>query len=266
MNFSKKNHDLVRQNEKNVKKSQKHDVNLQKNSTLYFQIGLILCLLATYFLMDMKFLTTENLIPNDGRENETEKVFSMVDFKIFEESVKKIKPKEVRKRAVVTNTINVVKNDFVLKTAKTEIITPDQNTSNTRSNPDNNAKAPKDLNKTVILDLVEQVPIFPGCEKLTTNGERKACMSEKISRLVRRKFDTSVGNELGLSGEQIIHVQFKIDKTGNVADIKTNAKFSQLEKETKRVISKIPKMEPGKQKNKNVSVMYTLPIKFQVFN
>jgi len=53
MNFSKKNHELVGQNEQNVTKSQKHDLNLQKTSTLYFQVGLILTLLATYGLFEM---------------------------------------------------------------------------------------------------------------------------------------------------------------------------------------------------------------------
>jgi len=37
-----KSHSIAGQGNKNVQKSQKHDANLQKNSTLYFQIGLIL--------------------------------------------------------------------------------------------------------------------------------------------------------------------------------------------------------------------------------
>jgi protein TonB len=44
------------------KKSQKHDVNLQTNSTLYFQIGLILCLLGTYALFEMQFVDQKILI------------------------------------------------------------------------------------------------------------------------------------------------------------------------------------------------------------
>ena len=36
-------------------KPRKHDANLQKNSTLNFQIGLILCLLGTYGVFEMKF-------------------------------------------------------------------------------------------------------------------------------------------------------------------------------------------------------------------
>jgi len=43
-------HELIRQNEQNVKKPQKHDANLQKNSTIYFQVGLILCLFMVYGL------------------------------------------------------------------------------------------------------------------------------------------------------------------------------------------------------------------------
>lgn len=265
MNFSKKNHELVRQNEKNVKKSQKHEVNLQKNSTMYFQIGLILCLLATYFLMDMKFVTSEIDIPNRDDDAEIAEVFSN-NIEIYKAPIRKAKPKVERRRTVITNEINVVKNDFVIKTPTKEIITQQQNTTSKKVSHTASVKPSKDTNQTLILDLVEQVPIFPGCEKLSTNGERKACMSEKISKLVQRKFNTSIGDDLGLSGKQIIHVQFKIDKTGNVADIQTNAKYSQLEKEAKRVIGKIPTMQPGKQKDKRVSVMYTLPITFQVFN
>jgi len=37
-----------------------------------------------------------------------------------------------------------------------------------------------------------------------------------------------------------------------------------LGKEAERVINKIPNMTPGKQSNKNISVIYTLPIIFQV--
>ena len=38
MKTPKKTLDLIRQNEQVVKKSQKHDANLQKNSVLFFQV------------------------------------------------------------------------------------------------------------------------------------------------------------------------------------------------------------------------------------
>ena len=53
----KKMHVIAGQSNGKVQKSQKHDANLQKNSSLYFQIGLILCLLGTYGMFEMKFET-----------------------------------------------------------------------------------------------------------------------------------------------------------------------------------------------------------------
>ena len=70
MIFSKKNHELIRQNEKIVKKPHKHDANLQKNSTLYFQIGLLLCLLASYGALEMNFRVPSHDITIDEDLNE----------------------------------------------------------------------------------------------------------------------------------------------------------------------------------------------------
>ena len=66
MSNPKKTHELIRQNEQIVKKSQKHDANLQKNSTLYFQVGLIICLFMVYGLFEMKF---ESEIPKESSFN-----------------------------------------------------------------------------------------------------------------------------------------------------------------------------------------------------
>lgn len=91
-------------------------------------------------------------------------------------------------------------------------------------------------------------------------------MSEKITKLIQRKFDTGLGGVLGLSGKQVIRTQFKIDKTGHVIDVKVRGTHPSLEKEAKRVINIIPEMKPGKQGNNNVGVIYSLPIIFEVQN
>jgi protein TonB len=59
MKKQSQNHKSVGQNAHDLRKSQKHEVNLQKNSTLYFQIGLILCLLGTFTLFEMRFESSE---------------------------------------------------------------------------------------------------------------------------------------------------------------------------------------------------------------
>ncbi|SKB46863.1 protein TonB [Salegentibacter holothuriorum] len=112
--------------------------------------------------------------------------------------------------------------------------------------------------------VIEDVPIFPGCENLKNNEERKQCMSQKISQFVNRNFDTDLGAELGLSGVNRVIVQFKIDEKGNIANVMSRAPHPRLEREAARVINKLPKMKPGKQRGKAVGVMYSLPIIFQV--
>jgi protein TonB len=116
----------------------------------------------------------------------------------------------------------------------------------------------------VPFNVIENVPIFPGCEKEKGNNAKKQCMSDKISKFVNKKFNTDLASDLGLSGRQRINVIFKIDKTGNIVGVQARAPHPGLEKEAKRVIRMLPKMKPGKQRGKPVNVPYSLPILFQV--
>ena len=111
--------------------------------------------------------------------------------------------------------------------------------------------------------VIENVPVFPGCERGNNTRKRK-CMSEKIAKFVQRKFNTELAGDLGLSGRQRISVIFKIDKSGNVTGVRARAPHPRLEKEAQRVINLLPKMQPGKQRGKAVIVPYSLPIIFQV--
>ena len=112
--------------------------------------------------------------------------------------------------------------------------------------------------------IIDQVPVFPGCENLKNNEAMKKCMSEKITEIVVQKFNIDLAGDLGLSGRQRISVIFKVDKTGNITDIRARAPHPRLEKEAKRVIGLIPRMKPGKQRGQAVIVPYSLPIIFTV--
>ncbi len=120
----------------------------------------------------------------------------------------------------------------------------------------------------VIADLpfnvIENVPVFPGCEGKKNNDDRKKCMNEKIQQFVNKNFNTGLANEQGLEGRQSIAVQFKVDENGDVVNVQTKAKNAALQKEAQRVVAKLPKMTPGKQRNRPVGVIYTFPIIFSV--
>ena len=111
--------------------------------------------------------------------------------------------------------------------------------------------------------IIENVPIFPGCER-GNNEKKRKCMSDKIAKFVQRKFNTDLAGDLGLTGRQRISVIFKIDKSGNVTGVRARAPHPKLEEEAIRVISLLPKMKPGLQKGEPVIVPYSLPIIFEV--
>ncbi|AUP78890.1 energy transducer TonB [Flavivirga eckloniae] len=259
MRNQKKSHELIRQNEEIVKKSQKHDANLQKNSTLYFQVGLIICLLAVYGLFEMKF---ETKISTYAGNLPLEDPYT-IEIPVIKPEVQAVKETVKRKRIENPKKFIEVPNDEPINPIIDEPVEPIVN----NGAPIN----PEDINLPVIdeevfipVDFVQVVPIFPGCEKKKSNPERRKCMTKELNKLIKNKFDRDLGREFGLKGKQVIRTQFKIDKTGKVTDVRVRGSHPALEKEAERVINIIPKMTPAKQQKENVGVMYTLPIVFQV--
>ncbi|CAN5296240.1 hypothetical protein BH23BAC2_BH23BAC2_19750 [soil metagenome] len=112
--------------------------------------------------------------------------------------------------------------------------------------------------------VVEHVPVYPGCENLSSNEERKKCMSENVQKFVTTNFDTSLGEKLGLTGLNRVIAVFKISPEGNITDVRARAPHPDLEVEAKRVIEGLPKMTPGEQKGQKVGVSYSIPIVFKV--
>ena len=109
---------------------------------------------------------------------------------------------------------------------------------------------------------IQKVPAYPGCEG--SNEEVKKCTSKLIQTFVGENFNTKLANEVNLSGRQRISVQFKIDRTGSVIDVKARAAHPSLEAEAIRVVSTLPQMTPGEENGEPVNVIYALPIIFQI--
>lgn len=57
---------------------------------------------------------------------------------------------------------------------------------------------------------------------------------------------------------------FKINNNGEIVDVKSRAAHPDLEAEAKRVVESIPPLTPGQHKGENITVMYSLPIIFQI--
>ena len=111
--------------------------------------------------------------------------------------------------------------------------------------------------------VVEEVPVFPGCEELS-QAEQKTCITNKINDFVNRNFDLSLPEKLGIKGHSRVTVRFKINSSGEVVEVEARGPHPELSAEGERVIQSLPKMLPGKQRGKEVTVLYAVPINLTV--
>ena len=102
-----------------------------------------------------------------------------------------------------------------------------------------------------VYNSVEQMPRFPGGE---------AGLMRYLQENIKYPPEAAKND---IEGRVI--VQFIIDKTGQVGEVKVVRPISEeLDAEAVRVVKTLPKFEPGRQDGEAVSVWYTLPISFKL--
>ena len=236
------------------KKNPKAD--LRKKTVLFLQIGLIVVLLFSYVMInlktyDQKQAKAEQWDPVEMTEEEA------IPITKVQEDLPPPKPKDPPVIELIEDESPETEDEIEsTETSLDDIVEVDE----IIEAPDDDPVAP------VPFEFIEDVPIFPGCESLDDNEERKACMSEKISRFITKRFDTGLGEDLGLSGINRVTIMFEIDKNGDVKNVQARGPHKLLEEEGKRVIKLLPTMQPGKQRGKPVPVRYTIPINFKIQN
>ena len=228
--------------------------NVGRNSSLYFAIGLALMLFLTNFAINYKTYDKSDIdIGMVNMEEELEEEIPLT------EQIQTPPPPPPPPAA--PEVIEIVEDEVEIEETVIESTEVDQETEIVEVEEVEVEEVEEDID--VPFSVIENVPIFPGCEK-GNNQQKRDCMSKKIAQFVNKKFNTELASDLGLSGRQRINVIFKIDKTGNITGIRARAPHPGLEKEAARVIGLLPKMKPGKQRGKAVTVPYSLPIIFQV--
>jgi len=118
---------------------------------------------------------------------------------------------------------------------------------------------------TVPFAVIEDVPIFPGCESEKGNGAAaiRACFNEMMQKHIRKNFRyPEMAQEMGIQGR--VFVQFTIMKDGSIGKIRYRGTDKSLEAEALRIIQKLPNMIPGKQRGRPVKVPFSIPITFKL--
>ncbi len=109
--------------------------------------------------------------------------------------------------------------------------------------------------------IVENMPALAQC-KTMRGDERHQCTQMEIIKYVSKNTKSPpIAKDAGIQGT--VFVYFVVGKDGKVKDVKVLREVdSRLDKEAKRVVESLPRFDPGSQRGKNVSVQYTIPVKF----
>ena len=234
------------------KKNPKADVS--RNGSVYFAVGLALMLFVTYSAINYKTYDKDaidiGMVNMDELDDEEIPITEQIQTPpppppppAAPEVIEVVEDEEEIEETVIEST-ETTEEEEIVEIEEVEV-----------------EEVEEDIE--VPFAVIENVPVFPGCESGNNDAKRK-CMSDKIQKFVVKKFNTDLAGDLGLTGRQTIRVMFRIDKTGSVVGVQARAPHPRLEQEATRVINALPKMKPGKQRGKAVIVPYSLPIIFQV--
>lgn len=108
--------------------------------------------------------------------------------------------------------------------------------------------------------VVDEVPIFPGCED---ESNRRECFNKMMQKHISTNFRYPEEAQLkGIQGR--VSIMLTIDEEGKVSNIRKRGPDKLLEGEAERIMNLLPIMTPGKQRGKAVRVPYSIPITFKL--
>ncbi len=221
---------------------------LSKNSSLYFAIGLALILFISW--QDIEWKTYEKT----GYAYESLNVEDHDDEEVPITEQIKTPPPPAPEVIEIVEDENEVEETVIESTETDQEEIVEVNDIEVEDEFDDDP---------VPFAIIVDVPIYPGCEGVAKEDRRK-CFQQKIVKHVKDNFRyPAIAQDLGISGK--VFMQFVIDKDGSIVDIViARSPDDNLGKEAMRIISKLPKMTPGKQRGRAVRVPFSIPITFRL--
>lgn len=232
------------------KKNPKAD--LSKNSTTYFLIGLVLVLFLTWRGIELKTYERDIELDRLNVMDDDEEDIPITDMKITP-------PPPPPPPPAVPQVIEVVEDEEEVEETVIESTETDQEEI---IEIEEIEVEEEEEDVVVPFAIIEDIPVFPGCEKVSKKRQRD-CFQEKINRHIVKQFRyPEIAQEMGIQGR--VYVSFIISKEGRVIMVQPRGPDKNLEKEAQRIIESLPRMIPGKQRGKAVSVPYSIPITFRL--
>ena len=237
------------------KKNPKAD--LSKSSGLFFAIGFALISALSYAGFELK--TYDKQIVDDRKSDVDKKLDEEVEEIVMENVTPPLPPPPpppiVVDVEIVDNEKDIeeqiiqdteVKKDEVIEVSKIETV----------------EEVEEDVD--VPFAIIEDKPTFESCKDLPKDKQAD-CFKQTLDKHVVKNFSyPESAAEMQIQGR--VYVNFRINKDGTVTVVAVRGPHKALEAEARRIIEKLPKMIPGKQRGKPTAVTFSYPITFKLNN
>lgn len=223
-----------------VKKSPK--ASLEDKKSIYMLMGFVAVLSLLYIALEW----TQHEVTI--YENTASAVLDEEEIEIIQ-TAEVIPPPPPPDIPEVIEILNVVEDD--VETAEIEIDTEDDKDKQVVIQAPVATSGVAEEDTDVVFVVVESMPQFPGGEPALFKY-----LNDNIKYPV-------IAQESGIQGRVIC--QFVVNRDGSIVDIEVVRSVDKsLDAEAVRVISRMPRWTPGKQRGKTVRVKYTLPVNFRL--
>lgn len=228
-----------------LKKNPKKD--LTRNSGMYFVVGLTMVLMLTYVALEWKSFYG----------NEIYDVSQNIELDLDEEiDLFKIEQPKPQTPPAAPEVIEIVEDDPEVVETIIESTESSEEVEVMEVEEVEYAEEFEDL--PIPFSVIENVPVFPGCENAK---DKRVCFNSMIQKHISKTFRyPEISQEMGVQGR--VSVMFTIQKDGSIGNVRLRGPDKNLEKEAARIIDKLPKMTPGKQRGNAVRVPFSIPINF----
>jgi len=234
-----------------------HRRSLERKRTTFFLIGLIAALGSAIAVLEYRTYYDPVLKVSVGP---SEEVYQLPPYTFFQEKEQKKMAMDAPKKDPTPDSEPVPDDKKVEpQKKKIEIGADDPDDWGYDEPAEKVEKAP-----TVIWQLVQRAPIFPGCDPDASYEESKACFEKAMWNFIHENTDyPKIAKENGAQGK--VYVNFIISSTGDIKDITVVRGVNKdLDAEAVRVVKSLPKMIPATQRDKPVNLSYTVPINFNL--
>jgi len=227
-----------------AKKTQKADLEGKKG--LFILLGLIISLSAMIIIFEWSSKDVSQAVLSDNREIVEEEEMPLPEEQQPE-------PEQVVAQPIMSDELNIVDENVDINTDLNFTSEDDKKFAVTAVDYVQKAVVvEQEVEEEVPFALVEDKPKFQGGD---ANTFQKWVMG-KITY-------PETPRDNGVQGK--VMLRFTVDKDGYVKNVMVTKKVDpDLDKEAVRVVSSSPRWTPGKQRTKNVAVIYDFPVNFQL--